>query len=91
MTERTPARPPLLAQWSLRALVPRRIYDEVSGDLFELFLTRKDRDGGRSARRWYWRQVLHAFFALEPVRRPVISRRISGDPAMLTIAQDAHL
>jgi predicted permease len=31
---------------------------------------------------------VHAFVDLRPVRRPVIARRVAGDPLMLTIAQD---
>lgn len=90
MTARTgrPPRPPATAQWSLRVLTPVRIREELDGDLYELFLVRAEREGERRARHWYWRQVAHAFLDLKPVRRPVLSRRITGDPLMLTIIQD---
>ena len=81
-------RPPVLAQRALAFLTPRRIREELIGDVHELFLRRALAEGVRRARHWYWRQVVHAFVDLRPVRRPVIARRVAGDPLMLTIAQD---
>jgi predicted permease len=83
-------RPPAAAQWALRLLMPARHYEELAGDLHELFLDRAERDGVVAARRWYWRQLALAFMDAKPVRRPVISQRIVGDPLMKTIAQDAR-
>jgi macrolide transport system ATP-binding/permease protein len=83
-------RPPVLARWLLRALAPRRAYDELAGDLHEMFALRAERAGPAAARRWYWRQVVRAYFDLDPVRRPVVSRSMAGDPLMLTLAKDAR-
>ena len=83
-------RPPVLARWLLRALAPRRAFDELSGDLLELFILHVERDGAASARRWYWRQVSRAYFDLDQVRRPVITRSMAGDPLMSTLIQDAR-
>jgi predicted permease len=83
-------RPPALARGLLRVLAPRRAYDELAGDLLELFAVRVARAGAAAARRWYWRQVLRAYFDLDPMRRPVVSRSMAGDPLMLTLAQDAR-
>ncbi len=83
-------RPPTLARWLLRVLAPRRAYDELAGDLLELFALRAERAGPAAARRWYWRQVARAYFDLEPMRRPVVSRTMAGDPLMLTLTQDVR-
>ena len=84
-------RPPAIARRLLEFLAPARIRDELSGDLHELFVLRCEFDGVRAARRWYRRQVVHAFLDLKPIRRPVITRRVAGDPLMLTIVQDVRL
>src|SRR5687768_5672684 len=83
-------RPPPVARWLLHLLASRRVHDELAGDLFELFSVRAARDGGAAARRWYWGQVVRAYFDLDPMRRPVVSRTMAGDPLMLTLAQDAR-
>ena len=49
--------PPRFGAFLMRALLPRDDRDVVLGDLAEEFDERLDRDGGRSARRWYWNQV----------------------------------
>jgi predicted permease len=64
--------------------------EELAGDLHELFVRRAARDGPVRARRWYWRQVGRAFLDMQPVRRPVIARRVAGDPIMLTLTQDVR-
>ena len=84
-------RPPAIARRLLEFLSPSRIREELAGDLHELFILRCESDGVRAARRWYRRQVVHAFLDLKPIRRPVIARRVAGDPLMLTIAQDVRL
>ena len=89
MTSGAP-RPPALARWLLRILAPRRAYDELAGDLLELFAGRVERAGVPAARRWYWSQVVRAYFDLDPLRRPVVSRTMAGDPLMLTISQDVR-
>ena len=83
-------RPPALAGWLLRVLTPRRLHEELAGDLLELFARRAERDGRSAARRWYWRQVSRAYFDLDQIRRPVIARSMAGDPLMLTLAQDVR-
>lgn len=82
------ARPPVTAQWALRLAAPRRIHEELAGDLHEVFLTRVERQGPTSARRWYWGQVVSAFVDAWRARRPVINRHIAGDPFMQTLGQD---
>lgn len=82
--------PPAPARWLLRALAPRRVHDELAGDLLELFAIRAARDGVSAARRWYWRQVARAYFDLDQTRRPVVRRSMAGDPLMLTLAQDVR-
>jgi macrolide transport system ATP-binding/permease protein len=86
----TPDRPPAVARWLLRLLAPRRAHDELAGDLLELFALRVERAGAAAARRWYWRQVVRAYFDLDPMRRPVVSRSMAGDPLMLTLTQDVR-
>ena len=49
--------PPRLAEWLMRHCAPRADRDAVLGDLQEEFLTRSEREGVVSARRWYRRQV----------------------------------
>jgi macrolide transport system ATP-binding/permease protein len=90
-TVRSRPRPPLVSRRLLEFLAPARIREELSGDLHELFLVRCETRDPRSARRWYRRQVVRALFDLKPVRRPVIARRVAGDPLMLTIVQDVRL
>jgi predicted permease len=80
--------PPRLARGLLRLLATRRAHEELAGDLLELYAARVDRDGLAAARRWYWHQVTRAYFDLDPIRRPVISRSMAGDPFMLTLTQD---
>src|SRR5215475_13792896 len=59
-----PDRPPRVAEWLLRWLVPGR--DVVAGDLRETWL---ERGGGRV---WYWIQVLTCFqVRLSPYRRTI--------------------
>lgn len=82
--------PPALARTLLRLIAPRRVFDELSGDLCELFAVRLARDGERRARRWYWRQVVHAAVHLAPMRRPVIARSMAGDPLMVSLVRDAR-
>ena len=89
--ERATPRPPFVARRVLEFLAPARIREELSGDLHELFLIRCETTDPRSARRWYRRQVVCAFFDLKPTTRPVISRRVSGDPLMVTLVQDVRL
>ena len=83
-------RPPRLARWLLRVFATRRVFEELSGDLLELYALRVERDGVRAARRWYWHQITRAYFDLEQMRRPVISRSMAGDPLMSTLVQDAR-
>jgi predicted permease len=83
-------RPPIAGEWLLEWLAPARMREELAGDLHELFLRRAARDGSAVARRWYWRQVWRAFLDMRPVRRPVVSRRVTGDPLMLTLGQDVR-
>jgi predicted permease len=64
--------------------------EELAGDLYELYVRRVVRAGRRQANCWYWRQVGRAFLDMQPVRRPVLSRRVTGDPIMLTLSQDVR-
>jgi predicted permease len=50
------ADPPKLAQRLVSWTVGEADRDVVLGDLTEEFAARVERDGGRRARRWYWRQ-----------------------------------
>jgi predicted permease len=84
------AAPPRLAEWLLWCLVPRRIHEELAGDLHELFLQRHTQDGVTRARRWYWGQVAAAVVHARPARRPVVASRITGDPVMHTVIQDVR-
>jgi hypothetical protein len=59
-------RPPGIAKWLLRRLVPGRDGDVIAGDLNE---TWAQRGGGRI---WYWVQVLSCFrVLLSPYRRVI--------------------
>jgi hypothetical protein len=80
-------RPPTLSRWLLRVLAPRRALDELAGDLLELFALRAKRAGRAAARRWYWRQVVRAYFDFNQMRRPVVSRSMAGGPLMLTLTR----
>lgn len=51
------ARPPLLARWLIRRLLPAAVRDAFAGDLEERFAREHASDPGR-ARRNYWRDVL---------------------------------
>jgi predicted permease len=84
------SRPPMVARWLLRVFATRRVHEELSGDLLELYALRVERDGAGAARRWYWHQVSRAYFDLDQMRRPVISRSMAGDPLMTTLVQDAR-
>jgi putative ABC transport system permease protein len=84
-----PPRPPRLAAWLLRHVLPSQTAEPIVGDLDELFLLdRVPRLGARAARHWYWRQVLDLIAARlfwQPVARPSQQRRL--DP-MAAIRQD---
>jgi len=54
-------RPPNGVEALLEALgAEREFRDGVLGDLAEEFAARADRDGSKTARRWYWREALRA-------------------------------
>ncbi len=59
MTRPTPARPPAVAEWLLRATTPTLDRDCATGDLHEEFQRKllAGTDPGE-ARRWFWRQVI---------------------------------
>lgn len=54
----TVATPPSLASRLLRRSLPRDRYDDIAGDLEELFMKRCRTQGPGEARFWYWREVL---------------------------------
>jgi putative ABC transport system permease protein len=73
----------------MRALLPSDDREVVLGDLAEEFDQRLDRDGGRSARRWYWIQVwrsiapslerrLHDAVEVETSRESLAGRLVGG-------------
>src|SRR4029453_10742848 len=78
--------PPIAASF-LKLLVPDAAYEQLAGDLEELFVVRCQRDGVALARRWYVRQVWRSILETNLSRR---ARRehARGDSAMQTIAQD---
>lgn len=47
-------RPPLLAEWLVRATTPLHLQDAVLGDLCEEFIDHS------AAKRWYWQQALRS-------------------------------
>ncbi len=52
-------KPPVLADWLLRHLLPRQLQSDILGDLHEEFHRfTLDAAGPLRARLWYWRQVL---------------------------------
>src|SRR5687767_6106131 len=55
-------RSPLLARVLLHVFLPRRDREFIIGDLEEEFAGRASRDGGKPARRWYWRQALASMY-----------------------------
>ena len=78
---------PRIAASFLKLLVPDGAYEQLAGDLEELFVVRCQRDGVRLARRWYvrqvWRSILETNF-----RRRARREHARGDSVMQTIAQD---
>ena len=78
---------PRIAASFLKLLVPDGAYEQLAGDLEELFVVRCERDGVRLARRWYvrqvWRSILETNF-----RRRARREHARGDSVMQTIAQD---
>jgi macrolide transport system ATP-binding/permease protein len=78
---------PRLAAISLKLFVPHSAYEQLAGDLEELFLARLERDGPRSARQWYVRQVWRSIVETN-LRRRARREHARGDSAMQTIVQD---
>ena len=51
-------RPPALARWIVRLLVPPGLREEIEGDLLERWRDRRRAGGSRAAAGWYWSQVV---------------------------------
>jgi predicted permease len=81
------ARPPRVAGWLLRRVVPDRRREELLGDLEELFQVQIHARGRVAARRWYWRQTADAMVDVirERRRQP---KKPAGDSLMQTLTQD---
>jgi predicted permease len=82
-------RPPRLASWLLSRAIPDRRREVFLGDLEELFQARARHAGRASARRWYWRQTVHALTET-PRHRRRAPRAPAGDSIMQTIIQDVR-
>src|SRR5688572_25001507 len=78
---------PRLAASFLKLLVPAGAYEQLAGDLEELFRVRCQRDGLRLARRWYVRQVWRSILETTLSGR-ARRQHARGDSTMQTIAQD---
>lgn len=59
MSQISSAKPPRLAVWLLDLFTPPSQSEAIPGDLFEEFTTAVSTSGSRTARRWYWRQVVN--------------------------------
>jgi len=70
LTEMTRPRPPRLAVWLLHTLALKDVRDDVLADMADRFAALSERHGSRSARRWYWRQVVGS---LAPAARRALS------------------
>jgi putative ABC transport system permease protein len=74
------ARPPRLAGWLLRTLLPRaREADVIRGDLIEEFRRRASRSGSRHARAWFYREALSSIFQTYRYRRMLTLDRLRQD------------
>jgi putative ABC transport system permease protein len=91
MTVRTDPRPPRLADWLLRQLLPADTVEPIVGDLEEMFCAKcVSSTAGRRARRWYWRQAVSLIASRptwRPMRRSIPVRRAT---AMAALLQDVH-
>jgi predicted permease len=76
--------------------VPRwaRLHEELAGDLEELYALRAQRDGKRTARRWWYRQVVRAIVETHFTRRGSAEARRKArkerDSMIQTFAQDVR-
>ena len=57
---RQAAKPPRLALWLLKWAAHEKDYDFAEGDLVETFTQISLRKGKKSARYWFWKEVLRA-------------------------------
>ncbi|MEO8619468.1 MAG: ADOP family duplicated permease [bacterium] len=85
------ASPPMVAERILEWMLPGDMAEPYLGDLAESFAERWVVDGPAAARRWYWKQALHAPMRLT-IRRGHRFRaeRRSGDPVMIAIGTEAR-
>jgi hypothetical protein len=68
-----------------RLRTPRRLHEWMAGDLEEAYHDRAVREGVRSAKRWYWRQV-RAAVAPRWTRTTMPTTR--GEPVMTRALTD---
>jgi putative ABC transport system permease protein len=84
-----PATPPRFAARLLDLALSADDAEAIGGDLDEMFsATIAPRIGARSARRWYWRQVIAIVVAHETRRSPVPGDPYSQDTLMTGFQQD---
>jgi putative ABC transport system permease protein len=74
------ARPPAIADWLLRVLLPRgRETDVIRGDLLEEFRRRASASGRPSASAWFYREALSSIFQGHRYRRMLTLDQLRQD------------